>query len=105
MTPPELAQSLPSGIPEKRQGLVRNWGEMCLYLDKFLPKIDPHHIKFVRGYFSAQVYLAEEKKTKAEELFRGLEEKADYAKFEKDNWSLLRTIDIAVRGESNQQEF
>jgi len=93
------------GIPEDRQGKVNSWPEMnhlitnCLSID-----LEPRELKFARKYFRAQKLLHDGKKTKASNLFRSLDCSSDYLEFETNNRFLLRTIDIAVKGKSSQQD-
>ncbi len=92
---PEISSS--NSIPEDRIGRVHDWGEMS----SFLPADAVMESKrFLRGYFRAQVFLKEDKKVKAKVIFSALDRTTGYIDFEDSNHSLLKTIDIAVRGES-----
>jgi hypothetical protein len=70
-------------------------------MSSFLPtEAVTKHKRFLRGYFRAQLLLSEDNKVKARQLFKGLDKITGYSDFEDSNQGLLRTIDMAVKGES-----
>lgn len=91
--------NIPRILPKERRGRMRTWSEMSSYLPD---ELNPHHLKFFRSYFRAQLRIAEGKKKKAQEIFKGLVKKPGYNEFETQNKLLLAVIDIGARGETKQ---
>ena len=90
---------IPRILPKERRGRMKNWSEMSSYLPD---ELNPHHLKFFRSYFRAQLRIAEGKKKKAGEILEGLVKKPGYNEFEMQNKLLLAVIDIGARGKTNQ---
>ncbi|MGB6839239.1 MAG: hypothetical protein WBE27_03165, partial [Microgenomates group bacterium] len=65
--------------------------------------VDPHYERFLKGYFKAQLRIADGQKVRAREIFDGLVKKKGYKEFEKENQALLAAIDIVVRGFTNRK--
>lgn len=107
MTRVEKAEQLPdikdlvkepaTSLTESRNHYVRSWATIAVRLPNDLT---PGQEKFVKGYFRAQLRLAQGKPTKAGRIFKGLESNQDYSGFEEENQDLLAAIDLAVRGET-----
>jgi len=85
----------------ERIGHVRSWAQM----DGQLTEINPHDRKFARAYFKSQVFIVEGRPTKAKRLFRLLDKMTGFRDFEDKNEGLLRSIDIAVRGETTRRSI
>ena len=85
-------------IKEARQLLVTRWSQ----IEGHLPEnFNPHHKKFLRDYFRAQLRIAQGKRVKAGRIFAGLEKKTGFIEFEQKCGSYLAAVDIAVRGKTN----
>ena len=85
----------------ERIGQVHSWPEMAGQLQE----IDPHCRRFARAYFKSQVFIVEGRPTKAKRLFRLLDKMTGFRDFEDKNEGLLRSIDIAVRGETTRRSI
>lgn len=89
-----------NNVLETRKGKIKQWTELSYYLPK---DVDPHHKRFLKGYFRAQLKIADGQKVRAREIFDGLVKKKGYEEFEEENQALLAAIDIVVRGFTNRK--
>lgn len=70
-------------------------------LEPLLPKnIPSNYIPLLKGYFSAQLYIANGNRPGAIEIFNTILATDDYDKLESENPQLLGAIDWVVRGET-----
>lgn len=98
----ERDQGSSNNTVEENKGKIESWSQLSYLLPE---EINPHITRFVRGYFDAQIKIAEKRKTKARIIFRGLENDVDYSDFEEKNQPLLAAIDIVVRGKTNRSSL
>ncbi len=94
------------GIPEERQGRVRTWNEMSELLRNMnidVESVPQKEKRYAKKYFNAQKLIAEGDLEKAEKIFASVETRSDYRNFEDKNIFLLKAIDIAVKGKSQQR--
>lgn len=87
---------------EKNRGKVKRWSQITPHLPE---DVNPRVLKFIRGYYNAQLLLADGKRVKARRKFEGLVKKVGFKDFEKENQQLFAAIDIVVRGSTNKKLF
>ena len=91
---------LESEIGKARHEVFACWFQIVSHLPE---DFDPHHKKFVKQYFRAQLRISRDQKTKAARILSGLQKKVGFLDFEEENESLLAAVDLAVRGSTNRK--
>ncbi len=88
-----------STLREIRTNWVLSWSDIRSRLPA---DFNPHHVRFLRDYFRAQLRIKRGQRTKAQRIFDGLEKRIGYPEFEDMQREWLAAVDVAVRGTTNR---